>query len=88
VKVIRVEGCANGTACPIAGQYVVSFDFEAYGGVGSGTFTADKRKAMQFADAGEALVFWRTVSRRYPVRADGQPNRPFTATTVSIEEAP
>jgi len=87
MKVIRVVGFANGEPCPIVGQYVESFDFDAHGGLGFGVFTLDKRKAMQFADAGEAIAFWHTKSRRYPVRADRKPNRPFTATTVTIEEA-
>lgn len=87
MKVIRVEGFANGAPCPIAGQWLESFDFDAHGGVGFGVFTANKRKAMVFTDTGEALVFWRTPSRRFPHRADGKPNRPFTCTTVSIEEA-
>jgi hypothetical protein len=86
MKVIRVAGFANGDPCPLDGQWIESFDFEAFGGQGFGSFTRDKRKAMQFADVGEAFAFWRTRSRRRPLRPDGKPNRPLTSTHVVIED--
>jgi hypothetical protein len=82
--VIRVIAFANGVPCPIAGQYLESFDFNAYRGRGFGTFVIDPRQAKHFASKAAAMVYWRTVSSKYPVRADGQPNRPLTATTCEI----
>jgi hypothetical protein len=82
--VLQVVEFANGAPCPIAGQYLKSFDFNAHRGRGYGYFTRDIREAMTFADVGEALEFWRTVSTDYPVRKDGKPNRPLTSTTCQI----
>lgn len=45
---IKAEGFANGVPCPIAGQYVKSFDFEADDGRGYGEFTLDPAKALTF----------------------------------------
>lgn len=83
---IVVVGFENGMPCPIAGQYLKTFDFEAYGGQGYGTFTNDPAKAKQFPDKGAAMEFWRTQSRTRPFRSDGRPNRPLTASTVEIAE--
>jgi len=81
---IRVVEFANGAHCPIAGQYLKSFDFEAYRGRGYGTFTEKLDEAKAFDDKGLALQFWRTRSRTVPTRPDGKPNRPFTSTTIVI----
>jgi hypothetical protein len=85
--VIKAVGFANGQRCPHSGQYLKSFDFEAYGGQGWGVFTGDRKKAMQFADSGAAYEFWRTVPKIRPRRSDRQPNRPLTALTIEIEPA-
>lgn len=82
---MKVVGFANGDACPIADQYLETFDFEAYDGQGYGTFTFDPAEAMQFADKAAAFVFWNTRSKTRPTRPDGKPNKPLTATTVVIE---
>lgn len=81
---LLVVGFANGAPCPIAGQFVQTFDFAAENGRGYGTFTANASEAMKFADQGEALEFWKTQSKTAPLRPDGQPNRPLTSTTVQI----
>jgi hypothetical protein len=87
VKVIRAVGFANGQYCPHEGQYLKKADFEAFGGQGHMTFTNDVNKALKFATAGDALIFWQTTSKTRPKRPDGQPNRPLTALTVEIEDA-
>lgn len=87
MKVIRAIAFANGAPCPVAGQYVRNVDFEYNNGQGFVDFTDNPAKAMQFTDAGEALSFWRTQSQTVPLRPDGKPNRPLTATTVVIEDA-
>ncbi len=84
--VMRVLGFANGTTCPIAGQFLESMDFEAHDGKGFGTFTLDRTKARRFATPREAFEFWHTVSKTRPRRPDGKPNRPFTCTHVEILE--
>jgi len=84
-RVIKVEGFANGAKCPIVGQYLKSFDFDAHGGQGDGVFTFDKAEAMTFESTMQAWDFWRTQSKVRPLRPDGKPNRPFTASSVTIE---
>ena len=84
MKVIRVVEFASGADCPIAGQYLESFDFEAHDGRGFGTFTAVAARAMKFPGAAEAWAFWGTRSKTRPTRGDGKPNRPLTATTIEI----
>lgn len=87
-SVIVAVGFANGTPCPHEGQYLRTFDFDAFNGGGYGTFTWDARKAMRFATKGNAMEYWRTVSKVKPTRPDGQPNRPLTALSVEIKELP
>jgi hypothetical protein len=85
---IQAVDFANGTPCPHAGQYVERFDFDTRDGRGYGSFTKDPTHALHFADKAAALSFWRTVSKSHPTRPDGRPNRPLTALTVSIVNAP
>jgi hypothetical protein len=83
--VIRVVAFANGIPCPIAGQWLKSFDFNAHSGRGSGEFVADWRKAKEFESQADALAYWNTVSTVRPIREDSRPNKPLTATTCEIE---
>ena len=66
----------------LIGQYLQSFDVEAFDGRGTCTWTDDIGEAMRFEDIGEAVEAWRTRSKVRPVRADGEPNRPLTAFNV------
>lgn len=50
--------------------------------------TSDSALALRFESAADALAFAQTQSTRTPLRPDGQPNRPLTAFTVSIERLP
>lgn len=83
--VIRAEAFANGVPCPIAGQWLKSFDFEYDNGRGDGTFTNDPRKAMVFESQRHAEDYWNTVPKCRPYRTDGLPNKPLTSTTCVIE---
>lgn len=83
--IMKVVGFANGVPCSIAGQYLESFDHEADGGCGYGTFTFDKNKAMKFDNFTLAVEFWRKVPDCMPLRPDGRPNRPLTCTTWDFE---
>jgi len=82
---IKAEMFANGAPCPHAGQWIETFDHDAEGGRGYGTFTSDAWKAMRFNSHAEALMFWHKQSSVRPLRADGEPNRPLTSLTCSIE---
>jgi hypothetical protein len=86
MKVIRALAFANGVACPIAGQYLVSMDFEAFNGRGFARYSSQIEDAKKFASPAEALEFWRTTSKINPKRPDGRPNRPLTSTTIEIIE--
>lgn len=86
--VIKALAFASGASCPIAGQYLESFDFDAHDGVGFGHFTADPARAMRFADSVAAELFWARQSTVRPLRADGEPNRPLTSTTIELREMP
>ena len=88
MKVIRILGFASGALCPHAGQYLETFDFEAFSGQGYGTFTPDPAKAMTFADAEAALTFWNTQSKSQRTRPDGKPNKPLTASHAEIMDSP
>ena len=70
----------------LVGQYLRSFDFDAFDGQGHGEFTHRVEEAMHFLDAAHALSFWRTVSTVKPLRPDGEPNRPLTGYHVLIEK--
>jgi len=83
---IKVRGWASDAPCPHVGQYVLSFDFDAHGGIGFGVFTPDRASAMTFASFADAMTFWKTTSKARPIRWDGRPNRPLTAATVEIED--
>ena len=81
---IRVLGYAAGVPCPVAGQFCKSFDFEADEGRGFGEFTENTADCKQFDSIDEAMAFYMTQSDTVPVRDDGQPNRPFTVSTIEI----
>ena len=66
------------------GQYLKSFDHDGSGGVGYGEGTFDPNEALQFDTQMDALEFWRKPSSVRPLRPDGEPNRPLTASTVEF----
>lgn len=68
----------------VAGEYLMSFDFDAFGGKGFGMFTDKVKQAKRFRDMKEAMEFWKTTSTVQPVRRDGRPNRPLTASSVEL----
>lgn len=67
----------------IDGEYIVAFDVNAFGGIGYFTSSPDVAKAMRFPSLEAALQAWRTQSTLRPLRADGKPNRPLTALSIS-----
>jgi hypothetical protein len=70
------------------GTYLERFDHEANGGLGFGAFTTDPAKALRFVDFAEAMQFWNKVPLSRPLRPDGKPNKPLSATSIAIEPVP
>ena len=84
---IRIVAHADGRPCPLAGQYVVSFDPDQHRGRGHLDTTRKIDNAMHFTDEVSAFEFWRQQSTVTPTRPDGKPNRPLTAYTVEMVRA-
>lgn len=78
--VMVLRGQANGDPTPGDGQFLKAFDFEAGDGVGMIDTTTDVHEAKQFADVAEAVEFRNRSPECKPLRPDGLPNRPLTAT--------
>lgn len=74
--------------CGLDGPYLKSYDPEASGGIGHVIWTTDPDRARRFESREEAMRLLQAIPRSRPLRPDGKPNRPLTAFTVSIEEAP
>jgi hypothetical protein len=68
--------------------YLREFDHEAHNGRGEGTFTHDIDLALRFPSVGEAMQFWNKQSEVRPLRPDGKPNKPLSATTIEIVSVP
>jgi hypothetical protein len=76
---------ADGTPCPHAGQFLRDFDFEYHDGLGFGHFTHLRRRAKKFDSKEQLFEFWKQQPKCRPLRSDGEPNRPLTCLTVTIE---
>lgn len=86
--VMILRGQANGRATPWDGQFLKDFDFEAGDGVGMIDTTTAVEEAKQFSNMEEVLLFRNRQPNCKPLREDGLPNRPLTAThwqVVSVE---
>jgi len=83
--VLQVQGLPDGSPTPVDGEYLKFFDFEFDNGRGRGEFTTDINTALQFDDMEAALAFYKTQPKCKPLRWDGRPNRPLTATNVLFE---
>jgi hypothetical protein len=86
--IIAVGFADDSVHCPHAGQYLESFDHDAYDGRGYGTFTSNVSDAKRFNSAVDAMTFWNLQSCVRPLRPDGQPNKPLTALTIAVEALP
>jgi hypothetical protein len=84
--VIKLEGLAVGRPSEYDGEYLSFYDPGA-GEPGECRLdtVADPREARHFATFQDAVQTWQADDPRQPVRADGKPNRPLTAYSVSIE---
>jgi hypothetical protein len=83
MRVIGVAGTQTMPGDP-SGKYVVSCDVDAHEGRGFAVLDDDPNKAMHFANAGQAMRYYRRISTVMPVRPDGAPNRPLTAYHVEV----
>lgn len=92
MHVMKILGLVNGGQTPFDGQYLAEYDPDREGTDPNGdpmlahiVCTPDKRYAMHFDGFADFHATWAQVSTRWPVRPDGQPNRPLTAFSVSTE---
>lgn len=69
---------------PPVGAWLESYDPEAFDGRGHVKWTTDPQKAARFPSQEAAWRAWHGSPRCKPVRADGRPNKPLTAYTMSI----
>lgn len=70
------------------GQWLKSYDPEAFRGRGSAEWTNDVNQAMRFPSTIEAMRYWQQIPRTRPLREDGKPNRPLTAFSVELLAIP
>lgn len=82
VMILQGRPAADGSVVPTPydGQYLRDFDFEAGDGRGEVTMTTNIKKAKRFKNGMEAFQFYRRQPECKPIREDGEPNRPLTAT--------
>ena len=73
---------------PEYGDYLEWFDVNAKKGLGDDRWTDDVSKALTFETFTDAATAWKTQSKKRPFRDDGEPNRPLTAYSVTIERLP
>lgn len=81
-------GVTKGPKVLPVGQWLRSFNVDAFEGRGEADWTADPAEAMAFITHARAFAAWKTQSTIRPLRPDGKPNRPLTAFTVTIEAIP
>ena len=81
---LRIFGFVDGVPFPAEGLYLEDFDFEAHNGLGEGTFDLDPDAALRFESFDEAMVYYNTVSKKYPKSDDGTPNCPLTRSRVQV----
>jgi hypothetical protein len=68
------------------GQYLEWSDPDANDGLGDDRWTDDPAKAKRFKSFAAAALCWKAQSTVRPLRDDGEPNRPMTAYSVTIEK--
>jgi hypothetical protein len=71
---------------PRAGWYLQAVDIEAENNDDAAIWTTNKDDAMRFSSMLVAMNMWRQISRTRPVRRDGEPNRPLTLWSITLQE--
>ncbi|MFI5222681.1 MAG: hypothetical protein ACHQX3_00300 [Nitrospirales bacterium] len=85
--VIVYRGLVGTTAMPSEaedGDYLESYDPEAYDGRGWATWSPLLGDAMRFPTVVHAIAMWRSQPVSRPTRPDGKVNLPLTAFTVEV----
>ena len=89
---LKIEGLVSGMPTVFDGEYLVEYD-PSLDGLEPGTTrlmncylrtTPNIEEALHL-DKRQLFDLWKKVDPRQPIRADGKPNRPLTAFTVTIE---
>lgn len=87
---MKIIGLVTGEPTPYDGQYLVEYDTERDGLSPDGQVmncylitSPHIENALDLPKA-EMVEVWRRVSKRSPLRPDGNPSRPLTAYTVEI----
>jgi hypothetical protein len=88
IKVVGAQMPDGTVLVPESGRYLCQFDVAGHDGRSWIPTTDDITQAALFPTVVEALEFWRTKSLKRALRPDGQPNRPLTAYTVELVNAP
>ena len=86
--IVQVVGAASAIETPHDGGYVVAWNPHTQFGMLELTSTPERRLAHRFDGPQEAISQWQAISKYYPMRPDGKPNRPLTGITIAIEAAP
>jgi hypothetical protein len=87
---MKLLGLAGAMATPHDEQYVQEYD--PSGGSAPDecvlVTTPDITRAKHYPSIVEGWEDWKRVDTRAPVRADGKPNRPLTAFSVTFDPVP
>jgi hypothetical protein len=93
--VVKIIGLATGGGTPFDGQYLVDYDPDQPGYAPNGEVmlvhlatSPDITKAKRFETLRDIQAERGRFPKDEPLRPDGRPNRPLTAFTISIENAP
>jgi hypothetical protein len=65
--------------------WIKDIDFDGEDG-GHFDLTTDKNRTKKFDTQEETLSYWNTQSKVFPLRPDGEPNRPLTALSCAVYE--
>lgn len=91
--VIRILGIISGEPTSFDRQWLVEYDPSRPGRDAEGHLlsahvvtTPDRAQALRLPDFGTAYALWQQRAG-HSLRPDGQPDRPLTAFTISIERA-
>ena len=98
MKIIQIIGLIDGPPTHHDGRFLKAYDpwwvevavpeGDAFRLIRTLETTDNPHEALRFTDGGAALECWRKVSPNRPIRPDGDPNRPLTAYSCEILEAP
>lgn len=83
--IVQCMGSASGARLGVEGQWLKGYDLERHGGIGWVDFTKDRAQAMRFDDLAAFHAVYKSSPKCKPIREDGRPNRPLTATNWNIE---